>query len=223
MHRWLADPVPQFDIGGMQRHCNHKALIAALAMVAVSACSAPAPRPAMVPIGEVGRYGYSISPAGLNQFEVNYVTPVLRTSLRDSTREEEIEAEKLRAYDLALWRAAQIAQERGYATFIVEESSRDADVEIDDGYYGNRYGYAWHNHFGNPYGRYPYGNPGYYPYFAYHPYAFGHYERPQASMQVHVWLAIREAAPDEAGALDTAATAARLAAAYANATWPAQY
>jgi hypothetical protein len=208
----------------MQKRCNHKVLIASLALVAVSACSAPAPRPAMVPVGEVGQYGYSTSPADSNRFEVDYVTPVLRTSLRDSAREEEIEAEKLRAYDLALWRAAQLAQERGYAAFIVEESSHDADVEIDEGgYYGNRYGYAWHNHFGNPYGRYPYGNLGYYPYFAYHPYAFGHYERPHASMQVHVRLLIREAAPDEASALDTAATIARLALAYANATWPARY
>ncbi|MEX2201527.1 MAG: hypothetical protein WD711_09050 [Dongiaceae bacterium] len=206
----------------MRKRCNHKVLIVAVALVAVSACGAPAPRPAMVPVGAVGEYGYSTSSASSDQFEVDYVTPVLRTSLRDSSREEEIEAEKRRAYELALWRAAQIAQERDYAVFIVEESSRDADVEIDEGgYYGNRYGYAWHNNFGNPYRRYPYRHPGYYP-FAYHPYAFGHYEQPRASMRVHVRLLIREAAPDEAGALDTAATIARLASAYANTTWPAR-
>jgi hypothetical protein len=179
----------------------------------------------MVPIDQGGRYGYAVSAAAADSFHVEYVTPVLQTSVRDTAREQDIEQEKSRAYDLALWRAAQIAQERGYEAFIVEESSRDADVSIDSGnYYAGRYASSWYNHFGYAYGPYPYRRFGYVPYYPYpyNPHAFGYYDRPRASMQVHVRLTVREASPDEVGAFDTTATASRLAAAYANATWPSQ-
>lgn len=206
----------------MRVHGIHKVLLAGMAVVALAGCTPPAPRPAMVSIAQTDQYGYATTPAGEDRFEVEYVTPELQTSTRDAAREQDIEEEKARAYDLALWRAAQIAQERGYAAFIVEESSRDADVSVDyDSRYG-AYGGSWFNQYSYGY-PYPYRNMGYYPYFPYHPYAYNRHQRSEASMLVRIKLLVREASPDEPGAFDTAATATRLAAAYANATWPARY
>ncbi|MEX0809677.1 MAG: hypothetical protein WD044_13205 [Dongiaceae bacterium] len=199
----------------------HKVLFTGLAFVALAGCTPAAPRPAMVSIDQTDQYGYATAPAGEDRFVVEYVTPELATSTRDTTREQEIEEEKARAYDLALWRAAQIAQERGYAAFIVEESSRDADVSVDYDRYGG-YGDPWFNQFSYGYHPYPYRNMGYHPYFPYHPYAYNRYQRSEASMLLRVKLLVREASPDEPGAFDTAATATRLAATYANATWPSR-
>lgn len=200
----------------------HKVLLAGIAVAALAGCTPTAPRPAMVSIDQTHQYGYATTTAGEDRFEVEYLTPELETSTRDTTREEDIEEEKARAYDLALWRAAQIAQERGYVAFIVEESSRDADVSVEYHRYG-AYGDAWFNQFAYGHYPYPYRNMGYYPYFPYHPHAYNRYQRPEASMMVRVKLLVREASPDEPGAFDTTATATRLAATYADATWPARY
>lgn len=189
--------------------------IVVLALFAVAACSTPAPRPAMVQQSDEVRYGYSDRALSGGQFEVVYETPVLRTSASTLTREDDIEAEKKRAYDLALWRAAQIAIERGYERIIVDTSHSDAEVEVDEnlypgygtGYYGGYgyYGGGWPDPYAYRYSPFFYAPP-YYRSFAY--------------MKVTVTLTVSEAAASNAKALDAQATAARLSAQYANSSYP---
>src|SRR5262245_3731262 len=133
----------------LTRMPHHRSVVV-LALLAVAACSAATPRPAMVQQSDEVRYGYSDRELSDGRFEVIYETPVLRTSASTLSREDDIEAEKKRAYDLALWRAAQIALERGYDRILVDQSHSDAEVEIDEnlypgygsGFYG---GYGYYN------------------------------------------------------------------------------
>ena len=202
-------------------------LVCAAALVLlVAGCTPAPPRPAMVPLDE-NRYGYTEIDLGAGRYAVVYVTPSLRSSSNDASREADAEREKARAYDFALWRAAQIALERGYEAFAIEESERDADLSVrreryypygygayhSRWYYGpSRYGWPYRYHAPDPYLAHPA-----YPYGSY-----GSYGASSASLLVTVRLTVREAAPDEPGAFDAAATATRLAGQYGNAVYPAR-
>lgn len=189
--------------------------IVVLALFAVAACSAPAPRPAMVQETDEVRYGYSDRELSDGRFEVTYQTPVLRTSASTLSRDDDIAAEKRRAYDLALWRAAQIAIDRGYERILVDTSHSDAEVEVDENIYPG-YGSPW-------YGGYGYYNGGWPdPYgYRYSPFFYAPpYYRSFAYMKVTVTLTVSEAYPANAKALDALATAARLSTQYASSTFP---
>lgn len=167
-------------------------------------------------------YGYSENDLGDGRFEVSYVTPALRTRGYDQPHKADIEAEKTLAYELALWRAAQVAVERGYESFIVEESNRDADLSVRyDPYYPSGYWSTWPHGSRHPQTGWPYHNYGPYPYYPYRSGAYGPFDRPSSSLRLTVRLAIREAVPGETGALDSIATAARLASQHGNTTYPA--
>lgn len=161
------------------------------------------------------RYGYTDRELSDGRFEVVYKTPVLRTSASTLSREDDIEAEKKRAYDLALWRAAQIAIERGYERILVDMSHSDAETEVDENFYPG-YGSPWYGGFGYYDGGWPdpYGYR-YSPFFYAPP-----YYRSFAYMQVTVTLTVSEADPSNAKALDAAATAMRLSTQYANSSYP---
>ncbi len=189
--------------------------VAILALLAVAACTPATPRPAMVAQSDEVRYGYADRELSDGRFEVIYETPVLRTSTSTLSREDDIEAEKTRAYDLALWRTAQIAIERGYDRIIIDAANSDAEVEVGDDVYPG-YGPAWYGSYGYGYGGWP--DPYYYRYspFFYAP----PYYRSFAYMQVTVTLTVSEADAADADALDAQATATRLATQYANAVFP---
>ena len=160
------------------------------------------------------RYGYSDRDLSDGRFQVTYETPVLRTSTSTLSRQDDIESEKKRAHDLALWRASQIAIERGYAWIIVDETDSDSEVELDEDLYPG-YGPAWYGGYGY-YGGWP------------DPYSYRHspffyappYYRSFAYMRVTVTLKVSAADATDVGAVDAEATAARLATQYANATFP---
>jgi hypothetical protein len=189
--------------------------VVVLALFAVAACTPAAPRPAMVQQSDQVRYGYSDRELSDGRFEVVYQTPVLRTSASTLTREDDIEFEKKRAYDLALWRAAQIAIDRGFERIVVDQSHSDAEVEVDENLYPG-------------YGTGAYGGYGYYgggwpdPYaYRYSPFFYAPpYYRSFAYMQVTVTLTVSEAAASNTKALDAQATAARLSTQYANSAFP---
>ena len=186
-----------------------------LALFAVAACSTPAPRPAMVQQSDQVRYGYTDRTLSDGSIEVVYKTPVLRASASTLSRDDDIEAEKKRAYDLALWRASQIAIERGYKHILVDTSHSDSEVEIDEnlypGYgaplYGGGYGYGggWPDPYANRYSPFFYAPP-YYRSFAY--------------MQVTVTLTVSESDASNRQALNTRATASRLSIQYADSVYP---
>lgn len=76
-------------------------LIPCIALIALGACaSSPEPRMASGPYGE----GYRERGIGANRYVIDY-----RMEGRDAGK----------AYDLALWRAAQLAREHGYTSFEV--------------------------------------------------------------------------------------------------------
>ena len=113
------------------------------------------------------------------------------------------------SHDLALWRAAELATELGFAAFTVANSQTDVEVEIVDQipYFRNFHdvspGYPGH-HFGDPYfGRF-------HSYGGYIPYGYLNPIYSSAWMQVRVTLTIEMKGAGVEGAYDAAATAARL-------------
>lgn len=169
----------------------------------------------MVQQSDQVRYGYTDRALSDGRIEVVYTTPVLRTSASTLARDDDIEAEKKRAYDLALWRAAQIAIERGYARIVVDTSHSDAEVEVDENLYPG-YGSPW----SGGYGYYGGGWPDPYGY-RYSPFFYAPpYYRSFAYMQVTVTLTVSESDASNKQALNTKATIARLSMQYADSVYP---
>jgi len=123
-----------------------KLLVAALLAAFVAACSTPVPKPAMVPLGQTGDFGYSERDLGNDQIEVTYTGSNIRVSSSEGKNDSRVTAERAKTRDLALWRAAQIADQRGMAAMKIVNEARDTDVQVTRDY---AYGYA-------PY-YYPYG------------------------------------------------------------------
>ena len=177
-----------------------------------SACagSRKPPVAAMVPQSANGVFGYSDRMLGPDLYEVTYVSPQLRAT-QDADTAHGLAGEKQRVYDLALWRAAQLAQEKKYPAFQVQHESRDVDVTVrHDPVYpayppplffgGCRWDCDW------PFGFWPYdyGYPTY---------------RTRAAGRIIVNLTVKLLAKATADSLDTAATIERLRKAYASATF----
>ena len=102
----------------------------------LSACAAPEPpKPAMAPFGVNGDFGYSERDLGTDQsgaakIEVTYRGSVVKVDSRNPRDDFRNHMELDKAYDLALWRAAQIAADRHKAGLKVETDSKNSDVEI---------------------------------------------------------------------------------------------
>jgi hypothetical protein len=166
------------------------------------------PVAAMVPQTTNGVFGYSDKMVAPDLYEVAYVSPRLRAT-QDADDAHGLAGEKQRVYDLALWRAAQLAQEKGFPAFQVQHESRDVDVTVrrDPVYYPPppiffgpcRWDCGW------PYGYWPY------------PYDYSY--RTRAAGRITVNLTVKMQAKATGDSLDTAATIERLRRAYASATF----
>jgi hypothetical protein len=166
------------------------------------------PVAAMVPQSTNGVFGYTDKMVAPDLYEVSYVSPRLRAT-QDADEAHGLAGEKQRVYDLALWRAAQLAQEKGFPAFAVQHESRDVDVTVrhDPVYYPPpplffgpcRWDCGW---------------PGYWPYY---PYDYSY--RTRAAGRITVNLTVKMLAEATADSLDTAATIERLRKAYASATF----
>lgn len=182
-------------------------------LVAGCADKPPAHVAAMVPLATTGEYGYSETMIGPDLYTVRFASPTLRAR-EDAARSHGLEGEKQRAYDMALWRAAQLAQEAGRPAFQVQQESRDVDVTVSrDRIYRP---YPGPYFFGGPC-RWPCYWPG--PYY-YHD-DYDRY-RTRVTGRVIVDLTVKLLARMSAGAFDTAATAARLGKIYSAASYPLQ-
>ncbi|MFM9844732.1 MAG: CC0125/CC1285 family lipoprotein [Dongiaceae bacterium] len=185
-----------------------KSLESGLALAAVllllSACSSHEPtRAAMVPQTVNGDYGYSDKALDATHYEVTYVSPRLRADV-DSDADHGLEGEKQRVYEFALWRAAQLADSKGYPAFRVAQESRDVDVTV------NRQRTVPPPYF-RPWGyrHWPYGPYGYWPYG--YGYGWPGYDtQTTASGRITVKLTVELLANAVPGAMDTAATLDRL-------------
>lgn len=187
------------------------AIAGAIVLSALTAACAENRRPAvaaMVPQSTNGVFGYSDKMVAPDLYEVAYVSPRLRAT-QDADDAHGLAGEKQRVYDLALWRAAQLAQEKKFPAFQVQHESRDVDVTVrrDPVYYPPppiffgpcRWDCGW------PYGYWPY------------PYDYSY--RTRAAGLITVNLTVKMLASATADSLDTAATIDRLRTAYASATF----
>lgn len=131
----------------------------AVAAAVLAACASAPPKPAMVPLGQTGDFGYSERDLGGDRIEVTYTGAAIRVP-SDATRDDSrLQAEIAKTHDLALWRAAQIADQRGKAAIKIDKEERNTDVEVTRQYLQRvaPFGYRpyWH-HYGY------YGGPGWF-------------------------------------------------------------
>ena len=192
----------------------------------LAACAAPEPRPAFVAYGDSGNFGYSETRLAEDSYQVTYVTPYVQASADPQARDAELADQKNKAYELALWRAAQLAEKAGYPAFAIENESRDADVTVrTQPTFSQPYDPLWNYYDNGPpyqqspfYGSYPsQSGTGYYHQGtnSYNAYAASAVATITAQLRVHL---LKEAAT---GSLDSKATATQLAARYGSATYPA--
>jgi hypothetical protein len=199
-----------------------RSLLAAV-LLAVAACSSTQHQPVLVPamaaLSATGDYGYSETELAPDRYEVSFVTPSL-SAHGDPEDDYGLIGERQRTYDLALWRAAQLAQEKGYPALTVETESRDVAVDIVDPPGAPPYVSAPLRTMSGPPCRWDCGRPiGYWgdPYF--NPVYDEWYRRGHSSGRVSARLTVKMLPAVVAGAEDAAQTDARLRAAYAGATF----
>src|SRR5262245_12333173 len=97
------------------------AFVAALSM-ALTACSSGPQPPLLSPIADAKRYGFSEVQRGPDTLEVTYLGPSRRTVRFEPDRAADAEAARSQSTDMALWRAAQLAQQRSYLGFRVTQT-----------------------------------------------------------------------------------------------------
>jgi len=108
-------------------------VLTAVLLISLAACATPAPpKPAMVALGTSGDFGYSSKDLGSDRVEVTYRGDAVKVSESNPRDDVRTRMELDKAHDLALWRAAQIAEDRGKAGFKVENEKRDSDVEVEN-------------------------------------------------------------------------------------------
>ena len=100
------------------------------AAIAVAACAPAAPVALYSSLEVGGTFGYSEQQLSDTSYRVTYSAPVRTTyAYGGAQRKRETELRLTLAYDLALWRAAELALANGYKAF--EVSKQDADVQVD--------------------------------------------------------------------------------------------
>jgi hypothetical protein len=107
-------------------------VLTAILLISVAACTTPAPpKPAMVALGTGGGdFGYTSKDLAPDRIEVTYRGDRVSVSVSNPRDDSRTKAEQDMARDLALWRAAQIANERGKGGLKVENEKSDSDVEV---------------------------------------------------------------------------------------------
>lgn len=193
-------------------------LVVMTATAGLTAGCADKPQPrvaAMVPLGTNGEYGYSEKMIGPDLYTVRFTSPSLRAT-EDDAASHGLEGEKQRAYDMALWRAAQLAQQARKPAFEVQQESRDVDVTVQRDrvyptYVPGPYFYGRHHRW-----------PGYWPGYYGYPYDYDGYDRYRTRVtgRIIVDLKVKLLAQKSAAAFDAAATAERLRKSYGGASYP---
>lgn len=97
----------------------------------------------MVPLGQTGDFGYSAHDIDANRIEVTYTGASVRVPSDAGRNDPSVQAEIAKTRDLALWRAAQIASERGMAAMKIEKETSDTDVNVRRDYVQRPYPFAY--------------------------------------------------------------------------------
>src|ERR1700712_2741267 len=96
-----------------------------------SGCASAPPAPLLSP-GEVAKsYGYSERALGGDHYQVSFVAPAQRTGRSLEMRAASTAAARKQAFDLATWRAAQIALAHGDSGFRVGDTNSNVNSYED--------------------------------------------------------------------------------------------
>lgn len=100
---------------------------AILVLLAFASCAESPPVPLYSPLS-IGRYfGYTDQPVGPNALRVTYITLPVRVN--SPSQVEAVRTERINlAYDLALWRAAELTLAAGFPAFAVTDRENDVNV-----------------------------------------------------------------------------------------------
>jgi hypothetical protein len=198
-------------------------VLTAVLLISLAACATPAPpKPAMVALGTSGDFGYSSKDLGTDRVEVTYRGGAVKVSVSNPREDARTQMELDKAHDLALWRAAQIAEERGKAGFKVENEKRDSDVEVQNhSYYRPS---PFYDPFWDPYDDpfYPgyHGRPFVYGYGGGFPYSYQQVRIATARAEITLTVILYpEYDPKAEGMLSTAETLSKMQAARAGAVY----
>lgn len=132
-----------------------------LALAILAGCAPGLSYPLYSPQEVTGSYGFAERRLNGSHYKVTYLAPA-RTIYSYDDRGRKLAAAKQLdlAYDMALWRAAELALARGFRRLVVSHRDNDVSVEIGYEYYDDPYGHFpyyhrrfRHHHFGYPYYR----------------------------------------------------------------------
>jgi hypothetical protein len=96
------------------------AMVPVIAMIAAG-CTTGGSQPLMSAWNDETEYGYNDRKLDGSGYRIEYTTPFTRTTADAKRREEAIADLRRLAYDLALWRAAEIAAREGYKAFAITD------------------------------------------------------------------------------------------------------
>ena len=157
---------------------RHAALAAIVGLgVLLGSCATGPSYPLLTPVDVARSFGYSDIHLPDGRYEVSYVAPAQQGFGYRLDQGPTERLGKSLAYDMAIWRAAQIAQSQGYRGFSVADTKSNSDIQQRAGYYDDPWGPAW--------------GPG--PYWGWRrpPYGWNsYYNPPETSVQVEVKLAV---------------------------------
>jgi hypothetical protein len=137
-------------------------VVALIGVALLGGCITGPPPPLLTPLAIGGDFGYAEAPAGNDQSQVTYIAPPRVASPYGIARETDAQAARTLAFDMAVWRAAQIAQFQGFAGFRIADRRSDVDTYPDPLYQPWGPPGCWHcRRFGFPYYGDPFGGPTY--------------------------------------------------------------
>jgi len=109
-----------------------------LAGLALAACGGGARHPLLSPVEE-GGYGYSEQRLGGDRYTVTYLGPNRLSSSAPAARDRDAEAARTQALDLAIWRAAQLAESAGFPAFHIVDQRSSVDQSAQPVYYDTQF------------------------------------------------------------------------------------
>ena len=180
--------------------------LALAAALTITGCAPEARHPLYTPLTLAESFGYSEQQLSETSYKVTYSAPVRRTyAYGREERKQETEERLALAYDLALWRAAELALAHGYPAFEVSNQDNSVQVDIRSDYYRHDPFFHHGHHF----------HHGFFPHHFY-----GFYDR-YAELAARVSIAVDFRAAPDGDRLDARATLKRLRAKYPDAAGPA--
>jgi hypothetical protein len=138
-----------------------------LAVLLVAGCAGGPSYPLYSPRAVAQTFGYAEERVAKNRFRVTYAAPVRRTYPYAGPRREADAAEQLGlAYDMALWRASELALANGFPGFVTGPRDNEVQVDVAYDYYRDPF-------YDDPFYHYGHRRHRLYRHYPYDPYYYG--------------------------------------------------